>query len=52
MDLTIINPYGSVFKRFALHGDVPKRELKQSLELFDSYCRLTYLIAMKLMGIW
>lgn len=42
MDLTIINPYGSVFKRFALHGDVPKRELKQSLELFDSYCRLTY----------
>ena len=42
MDLTIINPYGSVFKRFALHSDVPKRELKQSMELFDSYCRLTY----------
>lgn len=42
MDITIINPYGSVFKRFALHSDVPKRELKQSMELFDSYCRLTY----------
>ena len=42
MDITVINPYGSVFKRFALHSDVPKRELKQSMELFDSYCRLTY----------
>ena len=42
MDSIIINRYGSVFKRFALHSDVPKRELKQSMELFDSYCRLTY----------
>lgn len=42
MDLTIINPYGSVFKKHALHSDVPKRELKQVLELFDSYCKLTY----------
>lgn len=42
MDLTIINPYGEVFKRYALHSDVPKRELKQVLELFDAYCKLTY----------
>lgn len=42
MDLKIINPYGEVFKRYALHSDVPKRELKQVLELFDAYCKLTY----------
>ena len=42
MNLTIINPYGNVFKRHAIHSDVPKRELKQVLELFDSYCKLTY----------
>lgn len=42
MDLTIINPYGNIFKRHAIHSDVPKRELKQVLELFDSYCKLTY----------
>ena len=42
MDLTIINPYGNVFKKHAIHSDVPKRELKQVLELFDSYCKLTY----------
>lgn len=42
MDLIIINPYGEVFKRNALHSEVPKRELKQSMELFDSYCKLTY----------
>lgn len=41
MDLTIVNPYGNVFKKHALHSDVPKRELKQVLELFDSYCKLT-----------
>ena len=41
-DIVIINPYGEVFKRYALHSEVPKRELKQSLELFDSYCKLTY----------
>ena len=42
MELTIINPYGNVFKRYAIHSDVPKRELKQVLELFDSYCKLTH----------
>lgn len=42
MDITIVNPYGNVFKKYALHSDVPKRELKQVLELFDSYCKLTY----------
>lgn len=42
MDLTIVNPYGNVFKQYAMHSDVPKRELKQVLELFDSYCKLTY----------
>ena len=42
MDLIIINPYGEMFKRNALHSEVPKRELKQSMELFDSYCKLTY----------
>lgn len=41
-DIVIINPYGEVFKRYALHSEVPKRELKQSMELFDSYCKLTY----------
>lgn len=42
MDLTIINPYGNIFKKHALASDVPKRELKQLLELFNSYCKLTY----------
>ena len=42
MDITIVNPYGNVFKMHAIHSDVPKRELKQVLELFDSYCKLTY----------
>ena len=41
-DIIIVNPYGEVFKRYALHSEVPKRELKQSMELFDSYCKLTY----------
>lgn len=41
-EMTIINPYGEVFKRHSLHSEVPKRELKQVMELFDSYCKLTY----------
>lgn len=41
-EMTVINPYGEVFKHYALHSDVPKRELKQVLELFDAYCKLTY----------
>ncbi len=41
-NLVIVNPYGKVFKKYALHSEVPKRELKQSMELFDSYCKLTY----------
>lgn len=41
-DLTIINPYGQVFKRYALKSDTPKRELKQTMKLFEAYCRLTY----------
>lgn len=50
MDLTIINPYGNVFKRHAIHSDVPKRELKQVLELFDSYCKLTHYNCDKING--
>lgn len=42
MDLTIINPYGQVFKRYAQKSETPKRELKQSMKLFDAYCKLTY----------
>ena len=42
MDLTIINPYGQVFKRYAKKSDTPKRELKQTMKLFDAYCKLTY----------
>lgn len=42
MNITIVNPYGNVFKKYAIHSDVPKRELKQVLELFDSYCKLTH----------
>lgn len=42
MDIKIANPYGNVFKRYALNSEVPKREFKQVLELFDSYCKLTY----------
>lgn len=41
-DVVIINPYGEIFKRYALNSEVPKRTLKQTLELFDSYCKLTY----------
>ena len=41
-DLIVINPYGEVFKRYALNSEVPKRELKQVMELFDAYCKLTY----------
>lgn len=41
-EMNIVNPYGNIFKRHALHGDVPKQELKQILELFDAYCKLTY----------
>ena len=41
-EMIIINPYGEVFKRHSLHSEVPKRELKQVMELFDSYCKLTY----------
>ena len=38
----MINPYGEVFKRHSLNSEVPKRELKQSMELFNAYCKLTY----------
>ena len=41
-EMTVINPYGEIFKRYALHSEVPKRELMQALELFDAYCKLTY----------
>ena len=41
-DIIVINPYGEVFKKYALNSEVPKRELKQVLELFDAYCKLTY----------
>lgn len=50
MDITIINQYGNVFKRYAIHSDVPKRELKKVLELFDSYCKLTYYNCDKING--
>ena len=41
-DIIVINPYGEVFKRYAFNSEVPKRELKQVMELFDAYCKLTY----------
>ena len=41
-DIIVINPYGEVFKRHSLNSEVPKRELKQSMELFNAYCKLTY----------
>ena len=41
-DILVINPYGEVFKRHSLNSEVPKRELKQSMELFNAYCKLTY----------
>lgn len=50
MDISIINPYGEVFKQYALKSDVPKRELKQSMELFDAYCKLTYFDCDKVNG--
>lgn len=41
-DLKVINPYKRVFIEYALNSDVPKRELIQQLELFESYCILSY----------
>ena len=40
-DTEIINPYGSVFKEYALKSENPIREFKQQKELFNSYCNLT-----------
>ena len=41
-DEEIINPYGSVFKRYVNESNTPLRELKQLLEFFDAYCILTH----------
>ncbi|WP_346661976.1 hypothetical protein [uncultured Methanobrevibacter sp.] len=41
-DKEIINPYGSLFKRYVNESNTPIRELEHLLELFDAYCVLTY----------
>lgn len=41
-ELEIINPYTNVFKKYSLKADVPTREFKQQLELFNTYCLLTF----------
>ena len=41
-DLKIINPYRSLFKRLVKYSEAIKRDFVQLLELFDSYCALTY----------
>ena len=41
-DIKIVNPYRSLFKRLVKYSEAIKRDFKQLLELFDSYCALTY----------
>lgn len=41
-DKEIINPYGSVFKRYVNESNTPIRELQHLFELFDAYCVLTH----------
>lgn len=41
-DLKIINPYRSLFKKLVKYSEAIKRDFVQLLELFDSYCALTY----------
>lgn len=41
-DIEIINPYRSLFKKLVKYSDSVKRDFVQLLELFDSYCALTY----------
>ena len=41
-DKEIINPYGSVFKRYVIESNTPIREFQHLLELFDAYCVLTH----------
>ena len=41
-DIKIVNPYRSLFKRLIKYSEAIKRDFVQLLELFDSYCALTY----------
>ena len=41
-DKEIINPYGSVFKRYVKESNTPIREFQHLIELFDAYCILTH----------
>ena len=41
-DIKIVNPYRSLFKKLVKYSEAVKRDFKQLLELFDSYCALTY----------
>lgn len=41
-DREIINPYGSVFKRYVNESNTPLRGLQHLLELFDAYCVITH----------
>lgn len=40
-DFDIINPYEKVFTDFAKTAQIPVREIKQQMKLFDTYCKLT-----------
>lgn len=41
-DKEIINPFGSVFKRYVNESNTPIRELQHLIEFFDAYCVLTH----------
>lgn len=41
-DKEIVNPYGSVFKKYVNESNTPLRELQQLIEFFDAYCVLTH----------
>ncbi len=41
-DIKIVNPYRSLFKKLVKYSEAIKRDFVQLLELFDSYCALTY----------
>lgn len=41
-DISIINPFKSVFKKLVRHSDIANRDLTQLLELFEGFCVLTY----------
>ena len=41
-NISIINPFKSVFKKLVKHSDIANRDLTQLLELFEGFCVLTY----------